>query len=337
VLRRRPHADLLRDCHTWLARLPFALVAVLLASTAAAQADDPAVELSLAEVESTISQAQELAQRHRFQEVIDLLRPLAVSIEEPEASYAISAELGRALFHLGEYRQAHDAIARAVRLHPDRVETALYLEATFYLTGQRENAMSVFREVLKAGSDDLYLAVTLPGERSFLAEPEVWDALAAYTKPVEIDLERFQLMGVRLDQPRSAVIAALGADPADPDAPVITARAGPKLIWAFGFDKDGRLEQVTVEVQNLVRYTPYRPHFSNGIDWQATPAAALKLLGPPARTTDSPEGELAFDWELAAGTLTLVFGQPLPPRPPPLAREGAVMVVVRLARAAATD
>jgi len=148
-------------------KLPW-LISVLLAWVAPAWSDS---------TDQTIAQAQRLAARHRYGEVIELLAGMESASNNPEVRYIVAAELGRAYFHLGMYPESHQRFRRAVSIHPDRAETALYLEATAYLLGDREQAFLILREVLKSGARDLYQAVTLPGERRFLGEPEVWELL----------------------------------------------------------------------------------------------------------------------------------------------------------------
>ena len=145
--------------------------------------------VAAATIDQTIRTAQELAGRHRYAEVIELLTEVEGSSKIPEIRYIVAAELGRAYFHLGRYSEAHQRFRQAVTIHPDRAETALYLEASAYLMGDLDQALLILREILRSDARDLYLAVTLPGERRFLAEPEVWAVLDAHRISMEIDLE----------------------------------------------------------------------------------------------------------------------------------------------------
>ncbi len=129
--------------------------------------------------EAVLERAREAALQHRYNEVIELLTPFNAN-DEPEIRYITAAEIGRAYFHLGRYREAHRAFREAVRLHPERAETAMYLEATAYLVGEPEQAYAILSEILKSGARDLYLAVTLPGERRFLADPRVHEIIEEF-------------------------------------------------------------------------------------------------------------------------------------------------------------
>ena len=60
-----------------------------------------------------------------------------------------------------------------MRLFPTRVESAIYLLATSYLLDDRDQAYEILRAILDSGARDLYLVMTLPGERRFAADPDV--------------------------------------------------------------------------------------------------------------------------------------------------------------------
>jgi tetratricopeptide (TPR) repeat protein len=279
--------------------------------------------------------AQELARMHRYQEVLDLLQPLEDIADNREFEYVVAAELGRAWFHLGQYRPAYDRFRRAAALRPDRLETALYLEATAYLLGDREQAMMVLREVLRSGAKDLYVAVTLPGERLFLADPEVWRVIDEFAVPMEINLENASVLGVSLGQPRVDVEAALGAGAGS--GRVLTAEAGPHLIWGFAFSEDGTLGEVTVHIENVVKYTPYRPAL-DGLDWfNASPAHLTAILGPPTDTSSDADQVLVMTWRLPQLVLTAAFGHPRSPRPPSITDGVAMLRTVRIRRPEAID
>lgn len=276
------------------------------------------------DIGDALARSREATKSHRYAEVINLMTPFN-SAEDPEDRYIAAAEIGRAYFHLGQYLPAHRAFETAVRLHPERVETALYLEATSYLLGDKEQALGIFEEVLRSGGRDLYLAVTLPGERQFLSDPEVLDLLEEYAQPLEIDLEHGALLGVELGENRAQVAQTLSSRASDPSKQALTASAGPALIWAFTFDSEQRLSEVLVMAEALFRYTPYRLQLSNGLDWRATPASAAARLGPPASTETGEQGSLTMTWNLPGFVLYLNFGQPLPPRPP-WSPEGAAIL-----------
>ena len=199
---------------------------LLLAVNGAAAAQD---------FEAALEQARQLGQQHRYEEVIGLLTHFD-DLEDPEAQYVVAAEIGRARFHLGDYGAANIALRNAVALRPQRVETALYLQATSYLIGDRDQAYAIFREIVASGATDLYLAVTLPGEKAFLADPAVWSILDELATPVVVDLDRGALLGIGLGRSQAEVETRFGADHAA-TGDTLTARAGPYLTWAFGFDR----------------------------------------------------------------------------------------------------
>ena len=281
--------------------------------------------------ETALGRAREAGLSHHYNEVIKLLTPFNADVN-PEIRYITAAEIGRAYFHLGRYGEAHHAFREAVRLHPERVETAIYLEATSYLMGNPEQAYAILREILKSGAYDLYLAVTLPGERRFLADPEVQQIIEEFSVDLAIDAEQASILGVGLGDSRGDAVDKLVAQSSDPEAPALTASAGPALIWAFVFDTDQQLEEILVQAENLYRYTPYRIRFDDGNDWSLTPAAAIASWGPPSRTTASQEGGIAISWDHPGHRLTLDFGRPRPPKPPGLPEGAAMLRTVQLTR-----
>jgi len=281
--------------------------------------------------DEVIRQAQQLAGRHRFQEVVELLTPLEGTTENREVEYIVAAELGRALFHLGWYREAHERFRRAVAMHPEHVETALYLQATAYLLGDHEQAWLIFREILDSGARDLYLAVTLPGERRFLSDPEAWALIEQYAVPIELDLETGSVFGVSLGQPKREVEAALAASSGPHGGKALTAQAGPHLVWGFAFDDEDELSEVVLQVENLVKYTPYRLGFGAS-DWRASPAELGALLGPPTATSTDSNHVLVMSWTRPDFTVSAAFGHPRPPRPPCLADGVAMLRVIRIRR-----
>lgn len=179
--------------------------------------------------DTALAQARETAQRHRYEETIEILLPFSSS-DDPEIRYIAAAEIGRAYFHLGRYEPANRAFREAVALHPERVETAIYLEASSYLTGDSKQAFLIFEELLRGGARDLYLAVTLPGTRRFLAEPEVQAILARHAVPLEVDVREAVSMGVRLGDSHDAVVKRLGAPADGPSTGALTGEAGPAVI-----------------------------------------------------------------------------------------------------------
>jgi tetratricopeptide (TPR) repeat protein len=281
--------------------------------------------------EGALERAREAGLNHRYNEVIELLTPFNAD-GSPETRYITAAEIGRAYFHLGRYGEAHRAFREAVRLHPERAETAIYLEATSYLMGNSEQAYSILREILKSGAYDLYLAVTLPGERRFLADPEVHQIIEEFSVDLAIDVEQARILGVGLGDSRSDAVDRLAARSSDPEAPALTASAGPALIWAFVFDAQQQLDEILLQAENLFRYTPYRLSFDNKTDWSLTPAAAIASWGPPSDTAASQEDGIVISWDYPGHRLTLDFGRPRPPRPLGLPEGAAMLRTVQLTR-----
>ncbi len=277
-----------------------------------------------------LEQARQLVAQHRYSEVIELLEPFA-QLDDPETQYAVSSELGRAHFHLGDYSTADALFRNAVRLRPRRVESALYLEATSYLTGHREQAYRILREVLASGATDLYLAVTLPGERAFLADSEVRRILGDMSRPIDIDIDRGSVLGVEIGNSRADVEQELSIDPGPaPPSSALTASAGPYLTWAFGFGDDGALLEIIVYNEHLLRYTPYRMSLGRGLDWRATPATATRTLGAPTSTSHDGDDVAVMAWNRGGIELTLEFAPPREPTPPGIDGPGPMLQVLRM-------
>jgi tetratricopeptide (TPR) repeat protein len=274
--------------------------------------------------ESALRRAREAANNQQYADVIEILTPFN-SIDDPEWRYVSAAEIGRAYFHLARYHEAHNAFREAVRLHPERVESAIYLEATSFLVGDRKQALLIFEEILKSGARDLYMAVTLPGERRFLADPGVRAILADHVIPLDIDVESASVLGASLGDSRDRVEALLEAETSDRSATSLTASAGPAFIWGFVFDQDQRLGEIVLQTENLFKYTPYRVRLGDGVDWSATPAAVLAAWGPPETTFDTPDHGLAMTWKWPKHRSTLEFASRQKPRPAEFA-EGAAML-----------
>lgn len=280
------------------------------------------------DLEGALEQSRELVEAHRYQDVIDLLSPFD-DLQDPESRYAIAAEKGRAYFHLGDYTAADRVFREAVLLRPQRVETALYYQATSYLTGNREQAYAIFREIITSGATDLHLAVSLPGERLFLADPEVWSILDELARPLKIDPNRGSVLGVELGQPRTEVERGLGVGSGAVDSS-LSAGAGPYLTWVFVFDENGKLGQITLHNEHLYRYTPYRIRLTENLDWRATPTDATRALGAPASTATTDDGLVVMAWDREGFRLTLEFAVPRPPAPPGFDPEVPALRVVRM-------
>ncbi len=288
-----------------------------------------ATTLRCEDFDAALAQARESAQRHRYEETVERLLPFSSS-DDPEIRYIAAAEIGRAYFHLGRYEPANRAFREAVALHPERAETAIYLEASSYLTGDSKQAFLIFEELLRSGARDLYLAVTLPGTRRFLAEPEVQALLAHYAVPLEVDVREAVSMGVKLGEDHDAVVQRLGATADDLSAGALTAEAGPAVIWVFDFDDRRRLSGISLFAGNLLDYTPYRLRFAAGLDWSATPAAAIAAWGLPSSIRPGDDASLTVTWNFDSHHLTLVFGTPGAVRPPSLPEGAAMIRMVRL-------
>lgn len=289
-----------------------------------------------ASVDQTITAAQQLAGRHRYTDVIELLAGLDDAPVDPEVRYIIAAELGRAYFHLGRYPEAHEQFRQAVMIHPDRAETALYLQASAYLTGDREQALLILREILRSGARDLYLAVTLPGERRFLSEADVWSLFEANAVPINLDLTEGTVFGLALGDPRSKVAATLGSSPSTAEGSALTAQAGPHVVWGFAFDDRDRLCEVVIHVENLVKYTPYRLGIGAS-DWRTSPAEITALVGPTSGSFADDEHVLVMSWDRPGFTVSAAYGHPRPPRPPGLAAGVAMLKVIRIKRTPDVD
>jgi tetratricopeptide (TPR) repeat protein len=287
-----------------------------------------AAAVSAQQLEPAVERARELGREHRYAEVVELLEPFT-GVEDPEDRYIVAAELGRARFHLGDYAGADALLVEAVALRPQRVETALYLEATSYLTGNRERAYAIFREIVASGATDLYLAVTLPGERRFLADPAVRAILDELHRVVEVDIETGGVFGIELGQPREEVERRLGVPAAAPES-ALTARAGPYLTSVYGFDEAGALAQIMLHNEHLLRYTPFRLRLSGDLDWRSAPESATRALGAPVSTAGAEGGIVVMVWEREAVRLTLEFAPPRPPAPTGLAADRPVLRVVRI-------
>jgi tetratricopeptide (TPR) repeat protein len=287
--------------------------------------------LAAGDFESTLDRAREAALDHRYVEVIELLTPFN-AVSDQETRYITAAEIGRAYFHLGRYREAHQAFRQAVRLRPERVETAIYLEATSYLVGEKDQAYAILREILKSGAHDLYLAVTLPGERSFTVDPEVQAIISEFAVPLEVDPKRAEVLGLSLGDQREMAIEHLGVQLTSADARALTASAGPALIWALVFDDGQELDEVLLQAENLLRYTPYRLRIGDSLDWRATPAVAIAAFGPPERTSSSVDEGITMTWGHFEHELILDFGNPRHPRPLAIPEGVAMLRGVQLKR-----
>jgi hypothetical protein len=137
-------------------------------------------------------------------------------------------------------------------------------------------------------------------------------------------------MGVALGDSHDAVIKHLAAAAADPAARTLTAEAGPAVIWAFAFDDSQRLSEVVLYAGNLLEYTPYRMRFAAGVDWTATPAAAIAAWGPPSSMLSGNDRSISMTWDFGTHNLTIRFGEPGAVPPPDHPQGAATIRMVRL-------
>jgi len=276
-------------------------------------------------IREKLDRAAELARTHDYPEVLALLEP-ELEREDLATSerFEVLSQVGRARFHLGRYNEAYRALAAAVRLQPRSVEAALYLEGAAWATGRHGQALSILDALLSSGASDLFLAITLPGERGFLADPSVWEVLARHERPLVVDVRRGLALGAPLGGDRETVLAVLPGAPPETGREIIL-RAGPKVVWALRFDDSGRLEEVVIDCQNLLRYTPYRLAFACSLDWRTTPDAVRTVLGEPVSDRNEADGGRVLSWELGRVRTGMEFGPPSEPRPAVIP-EGSVML-----------
>ncbi len=259
--------------------------------------------------EEALEQARSLASANRFTEALATLEPVIRDDLSDEISWEIAAEAGRAAFHLGRYRRANELFRRVVQARPIVVELVLYLEATSYVLGDRRQAFAIFEAVLQSQAQDLYLAVTLPGEKRFLREPEIQRLLQRYAQPLVIRPESATVQGVRLGQGRSQIAQRQGVEASGGGSSLI-ARAGPMMTWVMSFDDQGHLVEVILNADNLRRYTPFSLDLSEGVTWTSTPLVCIESLGPPHGTSATNDGALIMTWDYPESSLDLVFRRP---------------------------
>lgn len=278
--------------------------------------------------EPALERAQQAAREHRYQDAIELLTPFN-SDPDPEVQYITAAEIGRAHFHLGQYRTAHRAFRQAVTLRPRRAETAVYLQATSFLIGDRVQALMIFEQLLMSGARDLYLAVTLPGERRFLTDPGVLTLLERHAVALELNPDRGTFNRVAVGASRDDVASAFEMPVSQSSGRVLSASAGTATMWAFIFDADDRVEKIVVDVDHMTRYTPYRIRLAGHPEWLPTPAATVSALGPP--TESRVEDESLFSvWALDGCRMSFEFRQPRRPYPVRIPEGSASLQVLQI-------
>jgi len=283
-----------------------------------------------------LKRASGLAQAKDYQKVIDLLLPLEASrIPDEPTRFKLRAELGRAFFHMGRYEEAYHYFRAALDLQPYQMEIGVYLEAAAWATGRKEMALQLFAAILAGGARDLYLAVTLPGETSFLADPGVWSILARYRLPLRLDLKHGSFGEVTLGDTRSTVLSAFNIPKTAGAKAVVMARAGPKVLWILHFDSEDRLDRILLHLQHILRYSPYDLRSALGLDWRSAPAQALKELGPAASSSTQAGGERILSWAFPGVETTLEFGSVPEPRPPSVPHPAESLLIVDMRRRAA--
>ena len=159
----------------------------------------------------------------------------------------------------------------------------------------------------------------------------VGGALAAAARPLPFEVRSGSVFGVAIGEPREQVVATLGAGRDTADAPALTTHAGPHSLWTLVFAADGRLAEVVVDADNLVRYTPLRLAFDGGLDWRSSPASCVAVLGPPADDRPTADGR-QLTWRGTGHAATLAFGPSRLPAPPGLEEPTAMLKLVRLVR-----
>jgi tetratricopeptide (TPR) repeat protein len=274
----------------------------------------------------TLEQARSLVAGNRYAEALALLEPLVGDDLSEETSWEIAAETGRAAFHLGQYRKAHLLFKRVVQARPIVMEPALYLEATSYLLGDQRQAFGIFEAILQSGAQDLYLAVTLPGEKQFLGEPKIQELLERHAQPLVVRPTSATIQGVQLGQKRSMIADNLSIDAPSGES-TLAARAGPFLTWVYSFDSNDQLHEVVLNAEHLRRYTPFTLDLSDGISWTSTPITCIDSLGGKHRSSTTTDGALILTWDFSEASLDLVFS-----RPDTMKNGAAILEMIRLYR-----
>jgi len=188
---------------------------------------------------AVLDRAGELAEHHRYQEVVELLEPVLDSPEGALEASAVAFELGRAYFHLGRYDRAYAAFSRVQ--DPDHFEGGVvlpYLEASAYLLERKEEALTILERLLASGRTDLELAVTLPGERAFLQDPDVWRLLDRYARGLDVSVVGGTVMGISLGDPRPQAEPVFGEIPTRLDG---GDSAAPRTVFEPSWDDTNHL------------------------------------------------------------------------------------------------
>ena len=256
-----------------------------------------------------LERARSLTASHRPSDALALLEPLCGGNLDEPVMWEINAEAARAAFHCGRYTRAYELLEPVVRARPQIVETALYFEATSYVLGNHAQAFSLFEAIVSSGAEDLYLAVTLPGERAFLKEQEVRRILSENARPLIIRPEQGTVQALRLGASRAEVAAALGLEET-PDESTLTARTGPLLTWILSFGSSGELRDIALNARHLDRYTPFRLDLSDDLTWDSAPGRFIENLGTPSSSAYPDERSLLLTWRYPGTVFELLFSRP---------------------------
>ena len=256
-----------------------------------------------------LDRARSLMASHRPSEALALLQPLCGGDLGDPLVWEINAEAARAAFHSGRYQLAHQLLEPVVRARPMIVETALYFEATSYVLGNHEQAFAVFEAILSSGADDLYLAVTLPGERAFLGEKQVHTILSKHERPLIIRPEQGTVQDLHLGASRAEVASTLSLE-GTPDGSTLTARTGPLPTWILSFGSSGELRDIALNARHLDRYTPFRLDLSDDLTWDSAPGRFIENLGTPSSSAYPDERSLLLTWRYPGTVFELLFSRP---------------------------
>jgi len=268
---------------------------------------------SAIDARTALKKAREAAEAMDYSTAYEILGPFLGGNCNEALNWEINAEAGRAAFSLGDLENARKLLREVVAARPSRPAPAIYLEATSYILGDQQQAMAIFEALLQAGTQDLYLAVSLPGEQRFLADPEVRSLLKQYALPLRIRPETGEILNIHLSQGKREVEATLGLAPTREE--VLAARAGPKLIWLFSFDRLGMLREAILHADNLAKYSPYdlqlippgKDGETRAIGWHDSPSQVIDRMGPPSSQSREADGALRLRWDLYASRLDLIF------------------------------
>lgn len=281
-----------------------------------------------------LAEAEALVERHRFREAADLLAAVDPGALSAGERCEVQRALGRARFHLGEYRQSYELLRSAAAQGCPRTRPSdVYLNAVAYLTGRVDEALEGLSATLEAGVTDLYLDVTLPGERAFLGDPAVWQVRDRHAAGLAIPVHGGEGEGavIALGQTRDeAAAAAPGACRWEGSSLVL--EAGPHRVLELSFDDAGALAAVAIDAGALLRYTPYRLDLGGGLGWWSAPDELVEKLGAPASFEPLPEGGVRMRWQIDGASLSVELGAPGPVRPAPIPAGRAMVRRVELSR-----